>query len=64
MVSKRAFIRMYKVMDKHMYVRGTKTIIFDQGVQKYTRVTATVIFDQFYVTEHNFIKTDRIGVGN
>ena len=31
-------------------------------VQTYVRDTATAIYDQDYVTDHNFIMNDRIGV--
>ena len=44
------------------YVRATESIIFDQDVQMYVRVTTTVIFVQDYVTDHNFITAEIIGV--
>ena len=58
----KAFIRMHKRMDAQTYVRSTETVIFDQGVRKYVRFTAAMIFDKVYVTDHNFITTDRIGL--
>ena len=43
--------------------RATETIIFERDVRKYVRVTAIMIFDQFYITDHKFVTTERIGVG-
>ena len=63
LVLKRPYIRTYERMDVRTYAGATENIIFDQGVQKYFRVTTTVVFDQFYISGHNFITTDRIGVG-
>ena len=56
-------MRTYKRMYIRAYIRATETIVFNRGVHMYFRVTATVIFDQYYVTNHNFITTDIIGVG-
>ena len=43
--------------------RATEIIIFDQDVHKYVRVTTIMISGQVYVTNHNFITTDRRVVG-
>ena len=60
---KGAFIRTYKNMGIQKDGRSTETIICDQYVRKYVRVTTIMIFDQVYITDNNFITTDRIGVG-
>ena len=60
---KRASIRTYECMGIRMDGRSMETIIFDQDVCKYVRVTTITIFDQVYITGHNFITTNRIGVG-
>ena len=50
-------------MDVQMYGRAMENIIFDWDVSKYVIVTTITIFDQVYGTGHNFITTDRMGVG-
>ena len=49
-------------MGVRMDGRCIETIIFDRDLRKYIRVTTITIFYKVYVTDHNFITTDRIGV--
>ena len=57
------YIQKYERMGVRMYVRAMETRIFNRDVRKYVRVTTIMIFDKVYVTNHSFIKTERIGVG-